>query len=146
MTKRSRPPWDLWALNMAFAAMERSEDPYYQVGAFALNHDNSTAATGYNGAPPGIEIDWSNRDARRDLMVHAEVNCLNYVKPGQCRLIAVTTMPCPSCLALIAAKRIPRVIYQDVYTTDPTAEQRSSTMAKTFGIELVQLQSTEKVS
>ena len=146
MTKRSRPDWDVWALDMATAAMERSEDPYYQVGAFALNHDNSTAASGYNGGPPGIELDWSNRDQRRDLMIHAEVNCLNYVKPGQCRLLAVTTMPCPACMALIAAKRIPKVVFEHVYRTDPTAEERTRRMAAFFDVELLQVQSTKKVS
>ncbi|NBS41050.1 hypothetical protein EBS80_00120 [bacterium] len=146
MNKRTRPSWDQWALDMATAAMERSEDAYYQVGAFALNHNNSTAASGYNGTAPGVEIDWSDRDQRRDLMIHAEVNCLNYVLPGQCRLIAVTTLPCPSCMALIAAKKIPKVIFEHIYKTDPTAEQRTRRMAEIFNIELLQLQSTKKVS
>lgn len=145
MNKRIRPSWEQWALNMATEAMDRSPDPYYQVGAFALNHNNSTAASGYNGPPPTVEIDWSDRDARRDLIVHAEVNCLNYVQPGQCRLIAVTTMPCASCMSLIAAKRIPLVVFEHKYITDPTSTQRVYRMAELFNIELRQMPSTKKV-
>lgn len=129
---------------LASGAITRSEDPYYQVGAAALNLDNSTAATGYNGLPPGVEIDWSDRDARRDFMIHAEVNCLNYVLPGQCGMIAVTTMPCPSCMALIGAKRIPLVLYDKIYKTDPTAEARTRRIAEKFKIKLQHVPSIEK--
>ena len=60
-----RLDWEEYALELARVAALRSEDPFMKVGACVLRHDNSVAGLGYNGAPPGIEIDWSNRDERR---------------------------------------------------------------------------------
>jgi len=57
-------------MKLAFVASERSEDPYLKVGACALRADNSIAGIGYNGAPSGVEIDWSDRDDRRQRVVH----------------------------------------------------------------------------
>ena len=136
---KSRPSWDEYALRLAQAAMSRSEDPWQQVGAAALRHDNSVAATGYNGVPPGITIDWTNRDARRVWVIHAERNCLNYVLPGDCKLLACTLLPCPECLKEIAIKRIKRVVYADVYKTDPEVAKQAFNFADRFEIELVQL-------
>jgi dCMP deaminase len=146
MTKRQdRPSWYEYAMGMAIQARTRSEDPHYQVGAYALKVDNTSGPTGYNGTPPGVEIDWSDRDLRRDFVIHAEVNCLNWVLPGECKLIAVTTMPCPSCMALIASKKIPVVLYDEIYKTDPTVEARVINMAKIFNIELIHQPSNKKV-
>lgn len=134
-----RPSWEEYALLLAQAAMSRSEDPWELVGAAALRHDNTVAATGYNGLPPGITIDWSDRDARRKWVIHAERNCLNYVLPGDCRLIACTILPCPECLKEIAIKRIKKVVYIDTYKTIPLVAEESMLFAEKYGIELVQL-------
>jgi deoxycytidylate deaminase len=115
------------------AAMTRSEDPYLQVGAAVLRHDMSVGGVGYNGAPPGAEIDWTDRDARRLRVVHAEVNALAYVRPGECGCIAVTLLPCQSCLTLLARYGIKKIWYGSVYERDPVA----LTLASEFGIELV---------
>lgn len=98
-------------MNFAVTAIGRCEDPYVQVGACALNLDNSVAATGYNGPPSDVEIDWTDRELRRKFIIHAEVNCLNRVLPGQCSILATTVMPCISCLQTIAAKKIFTVCY-----------------------------------
>lgn len=132
---RSRISWDQYAMHLAVAASARSEDPYVQVGAACLREDHSVASVGYNGAPSGVIIDWSNRDERRKRVIHAEVNCLNYVRPGEGSVIAVTLLPCVDCLKQIAAKRIKRILYKDLYDKDNTAIQ----LSKEFGIELTQL-------
>jgi deoxycytidylate deaminase len=63
---RERQSWDEYALRLAWQASDsRSQDPYVQVGACALRHDMSVAGVGYNGLPPDIDIDWSDRDERR---------------------------------------------------------------------------------
>ena len=137
---RPRPSWDDYALHLAMVAAERSEDPYVQVGACALRKDHSVAAVGYNGLPSGVDIDWSDRDARRLRIVHAEVNCLGYVHPGEVHTIATTLLPCNACLTVIARYGIKRIVYKDVYDKDDT----TLNLAKEFGIELVRLKVADR--
>jgi deoxycytidylate deaminase len=123
-------------MSIAKAAAEtRSEDPYVQVGACVLRHDKSVGGVGYNGAPPDIVINWADRDQRRLRVVHAEVNALAYVRPGECGSIAVTMLPCQSCLTLIARYGIKTIWYGTVYERDPIA----LLLAKEFKIELIQI-------
>lgn len=130
-----RISWEKYALELAKVAALRSEDPYVKVGACVLRLDNSVAALGYNGAPAGIEIDWSNREQRLLRVLHAEVNCLRYIKPGECNLIAVTLLPCPECLKTIASYGIWTVIYGEEYDKG----QFTHTLAKEFDIKLVKI-------
>ena len=85
-----RLSWEEYALQLATAAAARSEDPYERVGACVLRLDYSVAGVGYNGAPSGVEIDWSDRDRRRERVVHAEVNALRYVRPDEGDILART--------------------------------------------------------
>ena len=95
------------------------------------------AGLGYNGAPAGVEIDWENRDDRRKRVIHAEVNALRYAKPGECKLIATTLLPCNECLKLISAYGIETVIFDEVYQKDYS----TLNLAKEFNIELVSVAS-----
>lgn len=135
MNGRIRPTWAEYAMNLAIAASTRSADPYRQVGAAILGINNETLGTGYNGAPPGFEVDWSDREKRLKYVVHAEVNCCKYIVPGQARLIAVTLSPCTSCVQTIAAYKIPTIIYREVYERDSSGLE----LAKEFGIELIKV-------
>ena len=108
-------------MELAIAASLRSEDPYVQVGSCILRKDMSVASVGYNGAPSGIEIDWSDRDERRKRVVHAEINALRYVKPNEGFILACTLLPCSPCVQTIAAHGIKHIIYKDVYQMDPLA-------------------------
>lgn len=136
MLPRSRPSWEEYAMILAKTAAIRSQDPYFQVGACALRHDKTVAALGYNGAPKGIEIDWSNRDERRKRVIHAEINCLAHCKPQEVELLAITLLPCSSCLQTIAAYGIKKIIYGEVYKQDDFA----LTLAEEYGIVLKQIQ------
>lgn len=128
----SRIDWETYALKLAFVASERSEDPYLKVGACLLRYDNSVAGLGYNGAPPGIEIDWSDRDERRKRVVHAEVNALRYTEPGKCKLLTCTHLPCNDCLRMIASYGIKNITYVHEYEKD----RSSLDLAKQFDIVL----------
>ena len=135
MKPRERLSWEETALILAQTIAEcRSQDPYVQVGACAVLQDDSITL-GYNGPPPGIEIDWSEREERGPRIIHAEVNALRSVQPGQCRFLAVTLLPCRNCMTFIASKGIRRVVYREIYERDTLAFE----LAKEFGIELVQL-------
>lgn len=132
--KSVRPSWEEYALALARTASIRSEDPYVKVGACALRYDKSVAAVGYNGPPRGVNIDWTNREERRKRIVHAEVNCLAHSRPGEIEILATTLLPCSSCITVIAAYGIKKVIYGEIYHRDDCALQ----LAEEFGIELIQ--------
>ncbi len=136
-----RPTWEEYALRLAEVAATRSQDPWEKVGACVLRADHSVAGLGYNGAPPGIEIDWNHREQRRPLVLHAEINALRYLEPGEGLLMAVTLSPCPDCLRALAAWRIPRVIYRRRY--QPTWRQTCQ-LAQAFGIQLERIPSRRR--
>tara|TARA_B100000959_G_C14928811_1_gene602687 strand:- start:1186 stop:1662 length:477 start_codon:yes stop_codon:yes gene_type:complete len=113
-----RIDWRRYALKLALVASERSEDPFLKVGACVLRSDNSVAGLGYNGAPPGINLNWENRDERRLRVVHAETNALRYCEPGRCSILACSHLPCNDCLKTIATYGIREVIFNEVYIRD----------------------------
>lgn len=134
----SRPSWEEYALTIAYAASIRSEDPWGKVGACAIRHDNTVAGLGYNGALPGKTIDWSDREGRLKEVIHAELNCLAYCKPGECRLLACTLLPCGECLKTIARYGIKTVVYGQEYHRDKSSLET----AERFGIRLIKIELT----
>jgi deoxycytidylate deaminase len=133
MKARRRQSWEETALILAETIGQcRSQDPYAQVGACAVLQDYSVQL-GYNGPPPGVEIDWSDRDQRIARVIHAEVNALRSVRPGECRFLAVTLLPCRNCMTFLASKGVKKVLYREVYERDKLAFQ----LAREFGIKLV---------
>ena len=117
-------------MELANAAASRSEDPYRRVGACLMRADHTVAALGFNGAPPGVEIDWTNRDERRQWVLHAEANALRYVTPGEVKMVVTTALPCASCMLLIASYGIKEVYYRDEMVDasraiDPTIYDRA---------------------
>ena len=121
MPKSPKSTWGEYALEIARVASLRSEDPHRKVGACALDHQNMVAGVGYNGLASGkdVPIDfWLDRDARRRYMIHAEANCLSLCRKGNVGLLAVTLLPCSYCATMIAAYRIPCVVYGEVYKRD----------------------------
>ena len=138
MKPRNRKSWEETALILAETIANcRSQDPYVQVGACAVLQDNSVSL-GYNGPPPKVEIDWSDRGSRLTRVIHAEVNALRAISPGQCRFLAVTLLPCRHCMTFIASKGVKRIVFRDVYERDKLA----FALAKEFGSDLVQIPRT----
>jgi dCMP deaminase len=82
-----------------------------------------------------MQEDWTDRDKRRKFVVHAEQNALRYVKPDECRLIAVTLLPCNDCLKAIASYGIKEIVYAQTYELDESTLE----LADEFGITLTQL-------
>jgi dCMP deaminase len=134
-TERPRPSWDQYGLLLAYTAAQRSPDPYVQVGAAAFRKDRSTASTGYNGADPGVEIDWSDRDERRPYVRHAEENCLKYCKLDEPYYLYVTMLPCCECLKLAASYGVKEIIYDKIYERDDSTLH----CAYDYGIKLRQI-------
>jgi dCMP deaminase len=114
----SRLNWEEYAMELAKTASLRSEDPFRKVGACALSHDYRVLGVAYNGLKSGKEAPegfWDDRDERRPYMIHAESNLLSLFTRNQCKLIAVTLLPCASCARLICAWNIEKVIYSEEY-------------------------------
>ena len=134
-TERSRLSWDEYGMTLAYSASLRSPDPYVQVGAAAFREDHSTLSTGYNGAPAGAEIDWTDRDARRPFVIHAEENCLKYSNLGEPYYLYVTLSPCKECLKLAGELKVREIVYDELYLKDPLDFE----LAASLGISLRQL-------
>lgn len=126
--------WDEYAIGIAEAVSKKSKDSWNKVGAVILREDKSIASVGYNGFPQGVEEDWSNRDERRKYVIHAEQNALRYIKPGDGDTLYCTLLPCGDCIKAIAAYKIKKVIYKEVYANDSTALQ----VAEKMGVTLTQ--------
>ena len=134
--------WDEYAIGIAEAVSKKSKDSWNKVGAVILREDKSIASVGYNGFPQGVEEDWSNRDERRKYVIHAEQNALRYIKPGDGDALYCTLLPCGDCIKAIAAYKIKKVIYKEVYANDSTALQ----VAEKMGVELVQFRKPKMTS
>jgi len=120
----SRISWESYALKIASVAAQRSEDPFKQVGACALDFSNRVIGVAYNGLAPGIDVKdtfWSDRDARRPYIIHAETNLLSLFKRGECKLLACTLLPCHCCANAIVAHGVKKVVYSEEYMRDTQA-------------------------
>ncbi|MES2996996.1 MAG: deoxycytidylate deaminase [Verrucomicrobiota bacterium] len=107
-----------YAMALAHVASLRSEDPYRKVGAAALDFDNRVIGTAYNGLAPGYDAPdgfWDDRDARQKFMLHAEVNLCSLFRRGEVKTVAITTMPCTSCMQTLCAYGVREVYYRDAY-------------------------------
>lgn len=118
MTRLSFPNY---ALLLASAASMRSEDPHRKVGAVAFSETNKTLATAYNGLAPGVDASpnfWENREKVRRCVIHAEQNLVSLTSHGAVYSVAVTTAPCSTCAALLAAHGVRVVYYGEPYESD----------------------------
>jgi len=127
--------WDEYAMGIAEAVAKKSKDPWHKVGAVILREDNSIASVGFNGFPQGVEEDWSDREERRKFVIHAEQNALRYTFPGEGKTLVSTLLPCRDCLKTIAAYKIKRVLYKEVYEQDPIALE----IAEKMGVTVIKL-------
>jgi dCMP deaminase len=133
----SRLDWEEYAMKLAQTASLRSEDPFRKVGACALSHDHRVLGVAYNGLKSGKNPPqefWNDRDERRPFMIHAESNLLSLFTRNQCKIIAVTLLPCTSCARLICAWNIEKVIYCDEY--DNSEAKYSKEIFDFYNIEL----------
>ena len=121
---KQRINWETYALKIAEVAAMRSEDPWVQVGACALDSNNRVIGVAYNGLAPGkivTDVFWNDRDGRRPYILHAETNLLSLFKRNEANLIACTLLTCSSCAAHIVSHGIKKVVYRDVYIKDMKA-------------------------
>lgn len=131
----NRLPIYITALKMAkILAQDQSQDLNTRVGACGIRKDK-TLIFGYNGAPPKIDIDWTNREEKNKRVIHAESNLLRYCEPGEVEIVVLTHSPCVYCLPMLAAYGIKKIYFEKFYHSS----QDVLKIAKEFGIELKQI-------
>lgn len=127
-----------YVLKLAEVAKLRSEDPYRQVGAVAVNEDKRVIGVAYNGLQSGFnppEGFWDDRDERQKYMIHAETNLCSLFERGEAYLVAVTTLPCTSCMQNLISHGVKHIVYKEDY---PGSD--SHILAKTYDIKLEQIE------
>lgn len=119
-----------------------SEDPYLKVGAVVID-DGRLVGGGYNQPPGGVQVDYSDREGRRALMVHAEVVAL--VNAGataysdSSRILVCNIMPCEACLTYAKACRVGAVYWADLPDPDRYPLAVSEAHAKRLNLGLHRL-------
>lgn len=125
-----RPPWDDYFMEIAEVAKKRATCKRRQVGAIIVG-EKRILASGYNGAPTGIEHCEKVGCLREQLNVpsgerhelcrglHAEQNAIiqaalhgSSIKGGT---IYVTHMPCIICAKMIINAGIKRIVFKGDY-------------------------------
>lgn len=112
--------WDRRFMELTQLVSTWSKDPDVRVGAAVRGSDNRVLSVGFNGFPADIEDrnDWLNdKETKRLLTVHAEVNALMYMPRVEARsaTLYVTRPPCVECAKFIVAQGlIGRVICQSI--------------------------------
>lgn len=124
-----RPSWDSYFMQIAQLVKTRATCPRLSVGA-VLVRDRRILATGYNGAPRGMEHcpeegpkhDWPQGCMRAGHCIrslHAEQNALlqaAYIGVSCAdSTIYVTNQPCNACAKMIVNAGVEKVIYEGDY-------------------------------
>lgn len=138
---KQRPSFAEHAMRLALAATFRSEDPYCKVGACLLDCDGLVLGVGYNGPPSGVTLDWTDRDARRRFIVHAEANAMRLVTPwtSEGGLLAVSHFPCEPCILLAASYKVEAIYWRIAPDWERYPAAGSESMAACLGIKLERL-------
>jgi deoxycytidylate deaminase len=139
LTKRS------WSINLALTAATRSEE-HHKVGAVVCQADGVVVGLGYNGPPPGVDLEATDRDQRRPYVIHAEANALRLTTPqiASGGWLATSHHPCVECVKLAAAYGIGEINWKhelDWSVYDRTAIQR---VAFRTGVRLINNQGDQR--
>ena len=133
-----RPGWDEYFMNLCEVVKLRSQD-YYKVGSVLVSvKNNRIISTGYNSIASNLnddEINWSQRDLISDIVIHAEMNVLLYCESKfEDSILYTTSSPCVSCLKMLSASKIKKIIYKHEYKDIDKVKK----LAEFFKIELIE--------
>ena len=132
-----RPGWDEYMMTIAEAVKLRSPD-FYKVGGVLVSiKSNRIISTGYNSIASNLDdnIDWSKRDFINDTVIHAEMNVLLYSESKfEDSILYITTSPCVSCLKMLSASKIKKIIYKHKYKDIEKVQK----LARFMNIELIE--------
>ncbi len=137
MTEEQRPDWQQYFMEIAQLVSRRSTCTRRRVGA-VLVKDKRMLATGYNGAPSGLEHCGVMGCLREKLQVpsgqrhelcrglHAEQNAIIQAAAHgisiQGAMLFCTTLPCSICLKMLINAGITDIVYEDGYADELTQD------------------------
>lgn len=116
MNQFKRLSFDAYGCLLCLSASSRSEDPFTKTGAAFLTDDGRVCSLGYNGLKKGQKLEnWmyfeANRDKKSRFFIHAEQNSLAFGRvSGQPHSAYLTMPPCDSCISLMAANGVKRIV------------------------------------
>lgn len=125
-----KPTWDEYFLTIAKTISLRSDDHFVKHGAVVVDENNHIIGTGYNALARKLDdtyIDRSNRNLRRERVIHAEENAiLNtlHLRISKKMTIYISGEPCIDCFERIWNFGINRVVYIDGMSYHLQEEQR----------------------
>ncbi|WDE98738.1 dCMP deaminase family protein [Lentisphaera profundi] len=138
MSKKKRPSWDQYFMNIAHVASERSSCSRRHVAAVIVK-DRRVISTGYNGTPRGVKncdeggCPRCNSDIASGhgldqcLCCHAEENSIVQAASHGISIngasIYTTYSPCLLCAKMIINAGIKEVIFHQRYSIDSTSSQ-----------------------
>jgi dCMP deaminase len=132
-----RPGWDEYFMKICETIKLRSSD-YYKVGSVLVSiKNNRIISTGYNSIASNLNdnINWSQRDFISDIVIHAEMNVLLYCESKfEDSILYTTSSPCVSCLKMLSASKIKKIIYKHEYKDIDKVKQ----LAEFLKIELIE--------
>lgn len=151
-----RPPWDVYFLDIAHFVATRSTCLRRHVGAILVK-DKRILATGYNGAPTGLEHCLEVGCLREQMGIpsgerhelcralHAEQNAIiqaavHGVAIGGATLYS-TNQPCIICSKMLINSGIVRIVYDSGYPDNMSLE-----FLEAAGIELVRAKGEEEMT
>jgi len=110
--------WDTRFIKLAREVASWSKDPKHKIGAVAVSLKGQVLSQGYNGFPRGFPDSkelYTNKDKKRQLVVHAEQNVIyNATYTGVCLSGATLYIsglpPCHECTKGIIQTGIARVV------------------------------------
>lgn len=115
---QARIGWDELFFRLVHTLAARSPDPNTKVGAVIVAPDKSILATGYNGAPRGVEATeemWVKKPEKYWLSVHCETNAiLNAGRQGVSVVgstLYVSFLPCNPCARNVIQAGITEIKY-----------------------------------
>ena len=117
-----------------FFAERFSKDPSTKVGAAIMNHRKRFVGLGYNGLPDRLPDEpsiLSNREAKNDDTIHAEVNAvLNATASTEDCYLFVSHPPCGDCAKFIIQAGIVEVHFRDLDPNSSFSQRWAASIAK----------------
>ena len=141
-TSPKRASWDEYFMGLALQAATRATCDRKHVGAVIVR-DKTILSTGYNGSIRGLphcdDVGHMMDNGHCIATVHAEANAIIQAAKNGTAInnadIYITASPCWNCFKLIINSGIKRIVFLEFYR-----DERILSVAKTAGIELVQIQ------
>ncbi len=141
---------DKFWLNQAEGYAVLSKDPRRKVGCIIVRENGTQASAGRNGFPRMIpdRTEWLvDRDQKRRLTIHAEMNALHFAHEDlHGATLYCTYFPCDKCSPHIIQRGIARVVAPPILDGDPYKDSQLSAldMFEMAGVVVEQFEDLEE--